>query len=167
MMIVLLFTVGTGVAGAGELGNPVKMLKKGQFAAGFQGIYLFEQKFEDYSLKRSTAAASDTERKSAEFKEDKFYLATVSYGFTDWLDVFAKLGVVDGGEWKDSDLATGNQWEAKLKGGLFGAWAERPECFRLQTARGWQWPPNTCAMTTAAWKTGRTSHAHSRLTVPG
>ena len=136
MMIVLLFTVGTGVAGAGELNNPGKMLKKGQFAVGFQGIYLFEQKFEDYSLKRSTAVASDTERKSAEFKEDKFYLATVSYGFTDWLDVFAKLGVVDGGEWKDSDLATGNQWEAKLKGRFVWGLGGKARVFQASNGLG-------------------------------
>ncbi len=136
IIIWLLLTVVSDVAGAGELGNPVKLLKKGQFEAGFQGIYLFEQQFEEYSLRRSAAAASDTQRKSAEFKDDIFYLATVSYGITDRLDLFAKSGVVDGGEWKDVDLATGDQWEAKLKSRFVWGLGAKAQVFQASSGLG-------------------------------
>ena len=98
---------------AAELGNPAQLTKKGQFDVGFQWTSAFNQGFEDYDLHRAYSdGATDTARKEADFENDQYYAATVIYGILDQLNVFAILGMVDGGKWLDYE--SGNVWKGNL-----------------------------------------------------
>jgi hypothetical protein len=143
LLAVILVLAFTTPAISSSVGSPVGLVPKGKFTLSLSGDYLFEQKFKDYDLKRSSSAgASDTERKSAKFKEDQTYLATLAWGATDWLNIFAQAGWVRGGKWIDTDIATGQEWEAKLKdqfawglGAKASVWQPRPGWDLLVTAR--------------------------------
>jgi len=101
------------VAVAGELGNPAQLIKQGQFDAGFQWTSAFKQGFEDYDLRRTYSdGTQDPGRKGADFESDQYYMATVTYGLLDQLNVFVRLGMVDGGRWLDYE--PGNSWKANL-----------------------------------------------------
>lgn len=116
VLVALLVVALAPNAWAGALGQPPGMTPAGKWSLSLSGEYQFEQKFKDYDLHRaSSAGASDTEKKSAKFKEDQAYLATLSWGASDWLNLFAQAGWVRGGKWQDKDLLTGQEWEAKLK----------------------------------------------------
>jgi len=89
-------------------------MKQGQFDVGFQWSSTLKQGFEDYDLKRtySDRIPKPPVRKGADFKNDKYYMATVTYGIIDQINVFAKLGMVDGGKWLD--YQAGNSWKGDL-----------------------------------------------------
>lgn len=100
-----------------SVGRPIGMVPAGKWTLTASGDYLFEQKFKDYDLNRtSSVGASDTESKSAKFKQDQTYMASLAWGATDWLNLFVQAGYVRGGKWIDTDNATGQEWEADLKG---------------------------------------------------
>jgi hypothetical protein len=102
-----------GGALAAELGNPAMLIKQGQFDVGFQWNSLFKQGFENFDLKRNYSDGyRETGRKNADFENDQYYMATVTYGIIDQLNVFARLGMVDGGKWLDYEA--GNNWKADL-----------------------------------------------------
>jgi opacity protein-like surface antigen len=141
LQIVLLFSLlillAAASAWAGSLGQPAGLVPAKKWTLSLSGEYFFEQKFKDYDLSRSTSAGvSDTERKSAKFKEDQTYLATLTWGATDWLNLFAQAGWVRGGKWIDDDLATGQQWEAKLKDKF--AWGAGLKAKVWEPKPGWQ-----------------------------
>ncbi len=97
-----LFVFTGGVVLAQELGNPAKLIKKGQIDVGVEGVYNIKQSFSNYTLNRTYSnGTSDSSRAGADFKDDAFYMATITYGVLDRLNVFARLGLADGGEWKD------------------------------------------------------------------
>lgn len=101
---------------AQETGNPTTLTPKGGLTVGMAGGYIFEQRFRDYDLDRtSSSGASDSESKSAKFTDDRLLAASLTYGLTDWLNFYAQAGVVDGGKWVDNDIATGQDWQARLK----------------------------------------------------
>jgi opacity protein-like surface antigen len=128
---------------AASVGSPAGLVAKGKWTLSLSGDYLIEQKFKDYDLKRtSSAGASDVERKSAKFEEDQTYLATLAWGATDWLNIFAQAGWARGGKWIDKDIDTGQEWEAKLKdqfvwglGIKASVWQPRPGWDLLLTGR--------------------------------
>jgi opacity protein-like surface antigen len=133
----------TSAAWAAGLGQPAGLVPQGKWSLSVSGEYQFEQKFKDYDLtRRSSAGASDTERKSAKFKEDQAYMATLAWGATQWLNLFAQAGWVRGGKWIDNDLTTGQEWEAKLKdkfawgaGVKVKVWEPKPGMQLLLTGR--------------------------------
>jgi len=103
-----------GAASAQELGNPAKLIKKGQIDVGLQGTLIIKQSFADYDLNRAYSNGThDTERKSADFEDDGFYMATITYGIIDEINVFASLGLADGGKWIDHQA--GNDWKGDLE----------------------------------------------------
>lgn len=113
-----------GNAGAGMTFKPGAMLKPGQFDVGVQGTYLVEQDLEYNAVKASRKSKTYiVPTKNVKIADDKSYMATVAYGVTHWLNLYAKLGMTDGGK---LELTTfeGGVWgdsEIKLKG-VF-AWA--------------------------------------------
>ena len=113
ILVVVVYMLSGGVASAQKLGNPAMLIKQGQFDVGFQWNWMFKQGFEDYDLKRSYSDGyRDKERKGADFENDKTYTATVTYGIIDQINVFVKLGMVDGGKWLD--YQAGNNWKGDL-----------------------------------------------------
>jgi len=102
-----------GMAVAGELGNPAQFVQQGAFDVGLQWNSVFEQEFDHYELKRTYSGGyHDESRKEADFENDQYYLATVTYGILDRINVFARLGIVDGGKWVDHEA--GNNWKGDL-----------------------------------------------------
>ncbi len=142
LAISLVLALATPAFAAGS-GQPAGLVPMGKWSLSISGEYLIEQKFKDYDLnRRSSAGASDTEKKSAKFKEDQTYMATLAWGATDWLNLFAQAGWVRGGKWIDKDQATGQEWEAKLKdkfawglGAKAKVWEPRPGWQLLLTGR--------------------------------
>jgi len=114
MLLVLLVVFSASFALAGELGNPAMLIQQGRFDVGFQWNSVFKQSFEDYDLKRTYSdGTTGTGRKGADFENDQYYMATITYGIIDQINVFAKLGMVDGGKWLDYE--PGNNWKGDLE----------------------------------------------------
>jgi len=102
-----------GAAWGQQLGNPARFIQQGEFDVGFQWSSMFKQPFEDYDLKRTYADGSQKiDQKGTDFENDQFYMATVTYGVLDRINVFARLGMVDGGTWVDHQA--GNDWKGNL-----------------------------------------------------
>ena len=114
ILLISLFVFSGGVASAQELGNPAMLIKEGQFDVGFQWTPMFKQGFEDYDLKRTYSdGTKNTEQKGADFENDQYYMATLTYGIIDQINVFARLGMVDGGKWLN--YQPGNKLEGRLR----------------------------------------------------
>lgn len=102
-----------GAASAQEFGNPTKLIKKGQIDVGLQGTLIIKQRFNDYELRRSFSNGThDSNWKGADFEDDGFYMTTITYGLIDRINVFARLGLADGGKWLD--YQAGNDWKGNL-----------------------------------------------------
>ena len=111
--LAVVLMLGCGVVFAQELGNPEKLIKKGQIDVGLEGVLYVKQNFSDYTLDRSYSNGThDSSRVGADFENDAFYMATITYGIFDQLNVFARLGLADGGKWLD--YQAGNNWKADL-----------------------------------------------------
>jgi hypothetical protein len=137
ILMASLFLLMASYAWAAGLGEPAGLVAKGKWSLSISGDYQFEQKLKDYDLtRRSSAGASDVERKSAKFKEDQAYMATLAWGASDWLNLFAQAGWVRGGKWMDKDLTTGQEWEAKLKDKF--AWGAGLKVKVWEPKPGWQ-----------------------------
>lgn len=131
----LFFLLG-GMAFAQELGNATVLIPGGKFEAGVQRTWVFKQSFDDYNLSwKASDGSTGTTRKTAEFENDKFYLATITYGLFDRLNLFVKLGLVDGGEFKESG---GGATIGKLRWMpiLSGQSAQKERSLRWRTASG-------------------------------
>jgi opacity protein-like surface antigen len=101
----LLFCLGlAGSSLAGDLASPAQMLKAGQFSLGVTGTWQSEQKFKDSDLKANTLYSDGvreiTSTKLSDFKikDDQFYLATLTYGLSDCLNIYARAGLAAGGK---------------------------------------------------------------------
>jgi len=130
----LIFFLG-GIAFAQELGNSAKLIPGKQFGVGVQGTWVFEQTFDDYDLERKGSDGSaSTTRRSAKFENDQFYVATITYGFIDRLNLFVKLGLVDGGEFKES--SPGSEWKASLESNFVWAIGAKGKVFEMQNGIG-------------------------------
>ena len=134
-LLIVIFMCSGSVAFAQELGNPAILIKQGQFDVGFQWSYMFKQGFEDYDLKRSYSDGyRDTERKGADFENDKYYMATLTYGIIDQINVFAKLGMVDGGKWLD--YQAGNNWKGDLESNFVWAVGAKGKIYEFANGLG-------------------------------
>ena len=130
----LLVLVGN-VCFAGDLGNPANLIGGGQFDVGFQWTDRFKQSFEDYDLKRSYSDGyRDSEKKGADFENDQYYMATFTYGIIDRINVFAKLGVVDGGKWLD--YQPGNNWKGDLESNFVWAVGAKGKLYEFDNGLG-------------------------------
>lgn len=133
--MVAVFVFSGGVAWAQNLGNPATLIKQGQFDVGFQWSYLFKQGFEDYDLKRAYSDGyRNTSRKGTDFEDDKYYMATVTYGIIDQINVFARLGMVDGGSWLD--YQAGNNWKGNLESNFVWAIGAKGKIYEFENGIG-------------------------------
>lgn len=135
IVMVTLFVFSGGAAWAQELGNPAMLIKQGEFDVGFQWNWMFKQGFEDYDLKRTYSDGSrNTERKGTDFENDKTYMATVTYGIIDRINVFARLGMVDGGSWLD--YQPGNNWKGDLESNFVWAIGAKGKVYEFENGLG-------------------------------
>jgi hypothetical protein len=124
-----------GVAFAQELGNPAKLIEKGEIDVGFEGVLYTKQSFSDYRLNRTYSnRAPDTSKVGADFENDAFYMATITYGVLDRLNVFARLGLADGGDWLD--YQPGNNWKGKLESNFVWALGAKFDALKLDNGFG-------------------------------
>ena len=123
------------VALAGELGNPAGFVQQGKFDVGLQWNSVFKQGFEDYDLKRSYSDGdTSTGRKGADFENDQYYMTTVTYGILDEINVFARLGMVDGGKWRDYEA--GNDWKGDLESNFVWAVGAKGKIYEFDNGLG-------------------------------
>jgi hypothetical protein len=135
IVLVSLFVFSGGVACARELGNPAQFIKQGQFDVGFQWDSMFKQGFENYDLKRTYSDGTrNTSRKGADFENDQYYMATVTYGILDRINVFARLGMVDGGKWLDYE--PGNNWKGELESNFVWAVGAKGKLYEFDNGVG-------------------------------
>jgi len=133
LIVVVMFS--GGAVFAQMLGNPAKLIAKGQIDVGFEGTVYIKQTFSDYRLDRSYAnGTSDSSRVGADFENDAFYMATVTYGVLDRLNVFARLGLADGGDWLD--YQPGNNWKGKLESNFVWALGAKFDALKLDNGFG-------------------------------
>lgn len=124
-----------GVAFAQQLGNPAKLIKQGQFDVGLEGTLVIKQSYSDYTLNRSYSnGTSDSSRVGADFENDAYYMATVTYGVFDKLNVFARLGLADGGKWLD--YQSGNNWKGSLESNFVWALGAKFDVLKLDNGFG-------------------------------
>ena len=134
-VLAVLFVSLGGSAMAGEFGNPAMLIRQGQFDVGFQWTSRFKQGFEDYDLKRTYSDGyRDTERKGADFENDPYYMATFTYGIIDPINVFARLGMVDGGKWLD--YQAGNNWKGDLESNFVWAIGAKGKIYQFENGLG-------------------------------
>ena len=135
MLTLLLWILSGNAAFAGDLGNPALLIDRGQFDVRFQWTSRFKQSFEDYNLSRTYSDGyRDSEKKGADFENDQYYMATLTYGVMDQLNVFAKLGMVDGGEWYD--YAPGNNWKGELESNFVWAIGAKGKLYEFNNGMG-------------------------------
>jgi hypothetical protein len=133
--LILIFICSGSVAFAQELGNPATLIKQGRFDVGFQWSYVFKQGFEDYDLKRTYSDGyKDTSRKGADFENDNYYMATLTYGIIDQINVFARLGMVDGAKWLD--YQPGNNWKGDLESNFVWAIGAKGKVYEFANGLG-------------------------------
>lgn len=119
-------------SGVGKSGHAHKT---GQFDVGFQWSYVFKQEFEDYDLKRTYSDGyKDTIRKGADFENDNYYMATLTYGIIDQINLFARLGVVDGGKWLD--YQAGNNCKGNLESNFVWAIGAKGKIYEFDNGLG-------------------------------
>lgn len=134
-LLIAIFMCSVGVASAQELGNPAMLIKQGQFDVGFQWSYSFKQGFEDYDLKRTYSDGyKDTSRKGTDFENDNYFMATFTYGIIDQINVFAKLGMVNGGKWLDYE--PGNNWKGELESNFVWAVGAKGKLYEFDNGLG-------------------------------
>ena len=135
IFMVVVFMFSSGVSFAQELGNPATLINQGQFDVGFQWNSKFKQSFEDYDLNRTYSDGyRDSERKGADFENDQYYMATFTYGIIDQINVFVKLGMVDGGKWLDYE--PGNNWKADLESSFVWAVGAKGKLYEFDNGLG-------------------------------
>ncbi len=135
IFVVSLFAFSGGVALAGNLGNPAMLIKQGQFDVGFQWDSAFKQSFENYDLKRTYSDGTEnTGRKGADFENDQYYMATFTYGIIDQVNVFARVGMVDGGKWLD--YQAGNNWKGNLESNFVWAVGAKGKVYEFTNGLG-------------------------------
>jgi len=135
VLVTTVFLYSGGVALAQELGNPATLIQQGQFDMGFQWSRKFKQAFEDYELKRSYSDGyQDTSRKGADFENDTYYMVAATYGITDQINVFAGLGLVDGGNWMD--YQPGNNWKADMESNFVWAIGVKGKVYEFDNGLG-------------------------------
>ena len=133
LIAVVLFT-GSAVF-AQMLGNPAKLIGEGQIDVGVEGVLTTKQSFSDYTLDRSYAnGTSDSSRVGADFENDAYYMATVTYGVLDRINVFARLGLADGGDWLE--YQPGNNWKGKLESNFVWALGAKFDALKLDNGFG-------------------------------
>ena len=69
-----------------------------------------------------------------DFENDGFYTATVTYGLVDRINIFAELGLADGGKWIDHH--PGNDWKGKLESNFVWALGAKFEALKLDNGFG-------------------------------
>jgi opacity protein-like surface antigen len=110
-----------GSALASDLPSPVRMLPAGQFSLGVSSTWQSEQRFKDSDITTNLVYANGSRSSSAsgfndlKLKDDAFYLATLSYGVTDCLNVFARAGVASGAKEKYSWFDNGRWSPVEVK----------------------------------------------------
>lgn len=108
----LLLVFGSLAAAAGD---PALLVDKGKLSIGLRATYLDEMELEDHDLKRTPSeGAAVVERKGASFNSDNIFLADITYGVADWLNLSASLGLATDGEWRSTDKASGDLWKSKM-----------------------------------------------------
>lgn len=107
-------------ASAQDMGSgPATFIKQGKFHVGLNGGFVFKRQYKDYDLSRDfSTGQSDQEAKEAKMTDDFWTMVNFTYGLTDWLNLTAGLGYAGGGKWHETDIGTGDEWRAKLKGAL-------------------------------------------------
>lgn len=115
-----------------SLADPAAMTPKGQFALGLDVSYLFEQKTADFDL-RSDDSNGDSgySTNSGKIKNDQCYLLSLGYGVTDWLNVFAQAGVVNGGKLIETNRYYPEDWEIKLRSQFVWGVGAKARAFQL------------------------------------
>ncbi|OQY43571.1 MAG: hypothetical protein B6242_14405 [Anaerolineaceae bacterium 4572_78] len=133
--IMLVFFLSGTVAFAQPAGSPVSLVKHGKIGVGLQFSDIFTQNFEDYDLKRTYSdGGRNVSEKGAEFKDDKYSMITLTYGVMEQLNLFATLGVVDGG--KMIDHQTNNSWQGDLENNFVWAMGIKGKIFEFDNGLG-------------------------------
>ena len=131
----MIFMCSGSVAFAQELGNPAMITKQGRFDVGFQWAHTFKQGFEDYDMKRTYSDGyRNTSRKGTDFEDDNYYMVTLTYGIIDQINVFAKLGMVDGGKWLDYE--PGKNWKGDLESNFVWAIGAKGKVYEFDNGLG-------------------------------
>jgi len=134
MLVAVVMFTGSAVF-AQMLGNPAKLIEKGQIDVGVEGVLNTKQSFSDYTLSRSYSnGTSDSSRVGADFENDALYMATITYGVLDRINVFARLGLADGGDWLD--YQPGNNWKGKLESNFVWALGAKFDALKLDNGFG-------------------------------
>ncbi len=102
---------------------------------GVEGFYNIKQSFSNYRLNRAYSnGTSDSSRVGADFEDDAFYMATMTYGLFDRLNLFARLELADGGNWLD--YQAGNNWKGKLDSNFVWALGAKFDALTLDNGFG-------------------------------
>ncbi len=139
-MLLVLTSVGLGwgdcrVTGAQELGGHFAMTPAGDLSLGLRADWVSQQKLKDTDLKATLSnqgtSFSDTGQLTGLKIENDYYLsANATYGVAEWLNVFAQVGLVDGGTLKMDGA------EAKLGSNLFWALGLKVRPFEAENGLG-------------------------------
>ena len=109
----ILLAGAAGAEPAGQTPGP-GMVPAGKWQLGLQGTWQASERFQDtmeYTHEQGTADAEDS--RGIKLRDDRLYLATLSYGLHRRLTLQAQAGMAEGGVLQET-LSNG-QWEAKLK----------------------------------------------------
>lgn len=142
LFYLLLVLMGAALAGGGlpqaeaqELGGSFAMTPAGSLSLGLRADWVSQQKLKDTDLKATLSnqgvSFSDTGRLTGLKIENDYYVAANgAYGVTDWLNIFAQVGVVNGGTLKMDGA------EAKLGSNLFWALGVKARPFENKNGLG-------------------------------
>jgi hypothetical protein len=127
LLIVTCFGLGWAncqVAGAQETGGFFSMTPDGDLSLGLRADWVAQQDIKDTDLKATLSnqgtSFSDSGRLTGLKVDNDYYISlNGSYGVTEWLTVFAQIGLVDGGTLKmdgaEAKLGSNFFWAAGVK----------------------------------------------------
>ena len=112
--LLLMFCAGPALAGQDQPAPGPGMVPAGKWQMGVSGTWQAAERFQDTVEFSSEDGSSGSEAsQSVKLRDDRMYLASLSYGLHRRLTLTARAGMAEGGTLAET-LSNG-QWEAKLK----------------------------------------------------
>ncbi len=120
----------------GPIAGAPGLAAKGKFVVGIDGVWAFEERFKDATEQWHDSYGDSGSQTASSVKvvNDRLIMARLTYGLTDWLSVYGRLGYAEGGSLRET--LRGLEWQAQMKPALVWALGARGRAFEQPNGLG-------------------------------